>query len=143
MCWQIKAGRNSFSITGIGRSFSPSFFCFTITVKPQDPILQRFGCRPDPIKPASDANKPEAFHVYSMRQAMEEEFILDVLRNYSACELAFKLAQWAGLQHRGERRGNAKIFVSLGAFASLYVEQKMASIVEHFCVHNFPFWAVK
>ncbi len=35
---------------------------------------------------------PEAFHVYSMRQAIEEGFILDVLENYTTYKLAFRLA---------------------------------------------------
>jgi len=35
---------------------------------------------------------PAPFHVYSMRQAIEEKFILDVLQNYTAYRLAFKLA---------------------------------------------------
>ena len=39
---------------------------------------------PDPTEPPSKTNKPEAFHVYSMRQAIEEGFILDVLKNYTS-----------------------------------------------------------
>ena len=35
---------------------------------------------------------PQAFHVYSMRQAIEEGFILDVLQNYTPYKLAFRLA---------------------------------------------------
>lgn len=35
---------------------------------------------------------PEPFHVYSMRQAIEEGFILDVLKNYTPYKLAFKVA---------------------------------------------------
>ena len=34
----------------------------------------------------------EPFHVYSMQQAIKEEFILDVLRNYTTYKLAFRLA---------------------------------------------------
>ena len=37
-------------------------------------------------------NVPAPFHVYSMRQAIEEKFILDVLQNYTPYKLAFKLA---------------------------------------------------
>ena len=43
-------------------------------------------------QPAGPTNVPEAFHVYSMRQAIEEGFILDVLQNYTTYKLAFKLA---------------------------------------------------
>ena len=43
-----------------------------------------FGRRPDPSIPAGPGNLPSAFHVYSMRQAIEEGFILDVLHNYTS-----------------------------------------------------------
>jgi type I restriction enzyme R subunit len=43
-------------------------------------------------KPAGPDNLPAPFHVYSMRQAIEEGFILDVLQNYTSYKLAFKLA---------------------------------------------------
>ena len=36
---------------------------------------------------------PEAFHVYSMQQPIEEGYILDVLHNYTPYRLAFKLAR--------------------------------------------------
>ena len=48
--------------------------------------------RPQPDQPAGPENLPAPFHVYSMRQAIEEGFILDVLQNYTTYKLAFKLA---------------------------------------------------
>ena len=47
---------------------------------------------PNPDLPAGPDNLPVPFHVYGMRQAIEEEFILDVLKNYTSYSLAFKLA---------------------------------------------------
>lgn len=41
----------------------------------------------------SKRNKPVAFHVYSMRQAIEEGYILDVLQNYTSYKVAYNLAQ--------------------------------------------------
>lgn len=67
-----------------------TYVAFTAT--PKGKTLELFGRRPDPIQPASATNLPTAFHVYSMRQAIEEGFILDVLRNYTPYGLAFKLA---------------------------------------------------
>lgn len=52
---------------------SLSFFGFTATPKPA--TLELFGS-------TNQAGKKEAFHLYSMRQAIEEGFILDVLENY-------------------------------------------------------------
>lgn len=54
--------------------------------------LELFGCRPNPALPAGPENLPAPFHVYSMRQAIEEGFILDVLKNSTPYGLAFKLA---------------------------------------------------
>lgn len=60
-----------------------TYVAFTAT--PKQKTLELFG-RPGPD------GLPQAFHVYSMRQAIEEGFILDVLKNYTPYKLAFKLA---------------------------------------------------
>ena len=54
-----------------------TFVAFTAT--PKNKTMELFGTRPDPKKPAGPGNLPAPFHVYSMRQAIEAEFILDVL----------------------------------------------------------------
>ena len=66
-----------------------TFVAFTAT--PKTKTMELFGTRPDPSRPAGADNLPTPFHVYSMRQAIEEGFILDVLRNYTTYKLAFKL----------------------------------------------------
>lgn len=68
-----------------------NYYAFTAT--PKAKTLELFGRRPNPLEPASKTNKPEAFHVYSMRQAIEEGFILDVLKNYTNYKVAYKLLQ--------------------------------------------------
>jgi type I restriction enzyme R subunit len=73
-----------------GGSKNISYFAFTAT--PKAKTLELFG-RPDKLDmPLSQENKPKPFHVYSMRQAIEEGFILDVLKNYTNYSLAYKLA---------------------------------------------------
>ena len=67
-----------------------TYVAFTAT--PKTKTLQLFGRRPDPEKPEGPDNLPGPFHVYSMRQAIEEGFILDVLKNYTPYKLAFRLA---------------------------------------------------
>ena len=67
-----------------------TFVAFTAT--PKKKTIELFGTRPDPTKPTGPGNIPAPFHVYYMRQAIEEEFILDVLKNYTPYKLAFKLA---------------------------------------------------
>ncbi len=61
-----------------------TFVAFTAT--PKNKTLELFGRIPP------GGTLPEAFHVYSMRQAIEEGFILDVLQNYTPYSLAFRLA---------------------------------------------------
>ena len=65
-----------------GRQKNLSFFAFTAT--PKAKTLEVFGRK--------DADgKPRPFHLYSMRQAIEEGFILDVLRNYTTYKTYWKL----------------------------------------------------
>ncbi len=51
-----------------------SYFAFTAT--PKTKTLELFGRLPNPDGPPSKTNLPESYHVYSMRQAIEEGFIL-------------------------------------------------------------------
>ena len=109
-----------------------SYFAFTAT--PKAKTLQRFGRRPDPAQPESATNLPEAYHVYTMQQAIEEGFILDVLRNYTPYRLAFRLA------HSGADRDEAQVeraaaLKTLLGWVRLHpynIAQKVAIIVEHF-----------
>jgi type I restriction enzyme R subunit len=66
-----------------------TYLAFTAT--PKGKTLHLFGTRPDPSQPISDDNLPRPFHTYSMRQAIEEGFILDVLQNYTSWKMAFQL----------------------------------------------------
>ncbi|WP_232055095.1 hypothetical protein [Vibrio taketomensis] len=68
-----------------------SYYAFTATPKPK--TLELFGRRPDPEQPASKRNLPVAYHIYSMRQAIEEGFILDVLKNYTNYKVIYQLKQ--------------------------------------------------
>lgn len=67
------------------RSASNGLTYVAFTATPKSKTLELFG-RPGPD------GLPQPFHVYSMRQAIEEGFILDVLRNYTSYKLAFRLA---------------------------------------------------
>lgn len=70
-------------IVAQGRHQNQSFFAFTAT--PKNKTIELFG----EFNPKT--NKKEPFHVYSMRQAIEEGFILDVLQNYTTIKEAFKI----------------------------------------------------
>ena len=81
--------------------------------------MELFGRGPIPTRPPSDDNKPAPFHVYSMRQAIEEGFILDVLRNYTPYKLAFRLAHGGKemRRQRGRTQRGAEGHHALGAAA--------------------------
>lgn len=75
------------AVIGQGRHDNQSFFAFTATPKKQ--TVETFGT----VVGISANGKPvkAPFHVYSMRQAIEEGYILDVLANYTTVKEAFKL----------------------------------------------------
>jgi type I restriction enzyme, R subunit len=109
-----------------------TYVAFTAT--PKTKTLEIFGRRSNPDEPASDTNKPEAFHVYSMRQAIEEGFILDVLKNYTPYRFAFRLAsggkEWDELEV--EQDAALKRIMSWVRLHPYNISQKVAIVVEHF-----------
>jgi len=109
-----------------------SFVAFTAT--PKAKTMELFGRRPNPDAPAGPGNLPEPFHVYSMRQAIEEGFILDVLKNYTPYALAFKLANdGKELDDKEVERSAAQ--KSLMQWVKLHpwnISQKVAIVVEHY-----------
>jgi type I restriction enzyme R subunit len=110
-----------------------TYVAFTAT--PKAKTLELFGRRPKPDAPAREPdNLPEPFHVYSMRQAIEEGFILDVLRNYTPYKLAFKLANDGKEMDETEVERDAAMkgimrWVRLHPYN---ISQKVEIVVEHF-----------
>lgn len=109
-----------------------TFVAFTAT--PKAKTLELFGSKPDPTQPASATNLPAAFHVYSMRQAIEEGFILDVLRNYTPYTLAFKLAAEGREvdESEVERSAALKALMNWVKLHPYNISQKVQVVVEHF-----------
>ena len=108
-----------------------SYFAFTAT--PKGKTLELFGRCPDPESPASDDNKPEAFHVYSMRQAIEEGFILDVLQNYTSYRVAYQLAhQNPESDHEVDSKKAASKMAKWVRLHPHNIAQKVETIIEHF-----------
>ncbi len=112
-----------------------SFFAFTATPKPK--TMELFGT-PD------DQGLPRPFHTYTMQQAIEEQFILDVLANYTTYDTAFQLATkvTAGemapvqkLDDSGELVDESAATKGLMRWVKLHptnIAQKVQIIVEHF-----------
>ena len=120
-----------------------TFIAFTAT--PKNKTMELFGTRPDPTRKPAPDNVPTPFHVYSMRQAIEEKFILDVLQNYTPYSLAFKLA------HNGqelnekevERSAAMKGIMGWVRLHPYNIAQKVEIVVEHFREFVAPLLAGK
>ena len=106
-----------------GRQPNLSFFAFTAT--PKGKTLELFG--------RVDAKgTPKAFHLYSMRQAIEEGFILDVVRNYTTYATYYRLVKAVEDDPNLPKKKAAR---ALAKFMSLHphnIEQKTEVMVEHF-----------
>ncbi|MBZ8117380.1 DEAD/DEAH box helicase family protein [Roseovarius sp. LXJ103] len=103
-----------------------SFLAFTAT--PRNVTLERFG------RIGADG-KPHPFHLYSMRQAIEEEFIVDVLKNYMTYKAYYQLEKT--IEDDPAFKGR-KAQSRVARYASLHptaIDQKVEVIVEHFRRH--------
>lgn len=106
-----------------GRQPNISFFAFTAT--PKYKTLEVFGT-------TGADGKPQPIHLYSMRQAIEENFILDVLQNYTTYKTYYRLIKAIEDDPRVDKRKAAR---ALARFMSLHphnIAQKTEVIVEHF-----------
>lgn len=118
------------TITARRGSDNLSYYAFTAT--PKSKTLELFGRLPNPDLPPSKDNKPEAYHVYSMRQAIEEGFILDVLKNYTSYKVVYQLSQkLASDQEVDAKRAKIKLnnWVRLHDYN---ISQKVKVIIQHF-----------
>ena len=115
-----------------------TYVAFTAT--PKAKTLELFGRRPRPEQPAGPGNLPEPFHVYSMRQAIEEGFILDVLRNYTPYKLAFRLANGGKEmdEKEVERSAAMKGIMRWVRLHDYNISQKVQVVVEHFLENVAP-----
>jgi type I restriction enzyme, R subunit len=101
-----------------GKQSNISFFAFTAT--PKHKTIAVFGSNNEP------------FHKYTMRQAIEENFILDVLKNYTTYATYYKLIKSSETDPEVERK---KAAVALARFLRLHphnIAQKTEIMVEHF-----------
>ncbi|MBN8457931.1 MAG: type I restriction endonuclease subunit R [Verrucomicrobia bacterium] len=110
-----------------GRMKHVSFFAFTATPKPE--TLQLFKT----TNPDGSVKVP--FTIYSMRQAIEEKFILDVLENLTHWNQYFHLLKKAKDDKRFDK---AKATALLRQFAGVHahaVKKKARIMVDHFREH--------
>lgn len=108
-----------------GKQPNISFFAFTAT--PKYKTMKVFN------EPGPSGEAP--FHEYTMRQAIEEKFILDVLKNYTNYEAYFRVTQSVEDDPNVQRKKAAR---ALARFLTLHphnLAQKTEVMVEHFRTH--------
>lgn len=106
-----------------GKQSNVSMFAFTATPKPT--TLQLFGRM-------NTKGQKEAFHIYSMKQAIEEGFILDVLQNYVTYNTYYRLnkeIQEDPIYKTNEAKRQIARFVDLH---ETNISQRIEVIIEHF-----------
>lgn len=111
------------SMEARGQQNNLSFFAFTAT--PKNKTVEVFGT-PD------SQGIPKPFHLYSMKQAIEEGFILDVLKNYTTYKTYFKLSKEIEEDPNVNKKAASR---AIGRFMSLHphnLAQKTEVMVEHF-----------
>ena len=118
------------ALTAMAESRGPqpnlSFFAFTAT--PKAKTIELFGT------PGPDG-KPHSFHLYSMRQAIEEEFILSVLERYTDYDTYYKLNKQAQDDPDFPKRKAAAALAKFAALHPYNIAQKTEVIIEHFREH--------
>lgn len=103
-----------------------SYFAFTAT--PKNKTLEIFGI---PYQEGEDI-KHRPFHVYTMKQAIQEGFILDVLKNYTPIDSFYKLKKTVEDDPMFDKKRAQKKLRSFVESDSYTIAQKAAMMVEHF-----------
>ncbi len=109
-----------------GRQPNISFFAFTAT--PKYKTLKIFD------EPGPNGKAP--FHLYTMRQAFEERFIFDVLRNYTTYKAYYKLIETAAEDPVVEKKEAAKALARFLRHHPHNLASKVEVMVEHFRAHT-------
>ena len=103
-----------------------SYFAFTAT--PKNKTLETFGV---PYEEAGEI-KHRPFHVYTMKQAIQEGFILDVLKNYTAIDSYYKLIKTVEDDPMFDKKRAQKKLRSFVEGNSFTIAKKAAMMVDHF-----------
>ena len=113
-----------------------SFFAFTATPKAETKTI--FG-RPGEREDARTGQKiPESFHLYPMRQAIEEGYILDVLKGYMPYQTAYKLKEDIVPEVVVDERAAIRTIARWQSLHPTNVMSKSEFIVEHFVKNVAP-----
>ncbi|MCB0113399.1 MAG: type I restriction endonuclease subunit R [Caldilineaceae bacterium] len=123
-----KEARKNILHEQLKRTKQPNLSYFAFTATPKYKTLTVFD------EPGEDGKSP--FHRYSMRQAIEEGFILDVLDNYTTYQRYYELVQQVEDDPEVPRRKAARALARFVDMHDYNIAQKVEVIVEHFRTHT-------
>ena len=106
-----------------GKQSNVSMFAFTATPKPT--TLQLFGR-------VNTKGQREAFHIYSMKQAIEEGFILDVLQNYTTYKTYYQINKAIKDDPKCKTNSAKRQIARFVELHDTNISQRVEVIVEHF-----------
>lgn len=106
-----------------GKQGNVSMFAFTATPKPT--TLQLFGR-------VNTKGQREAFHIYSMKQAIEEGFILDVLQNYTTYKTYYQINKAIKDDPKCKTNSAKRQIARFVELHDTNISQRVEVIVEHF-----------
>ena len=106
-----------------GKQPNVSIFAFTAT--PKAKTIQLFG-------KINTKGQREAFHTYSMKQAIEEGFILDVLQNYTTYDTFYKINKEIEDDPKCKTADAKRQIARFVALHDVNISQRVEVIVEHF-----------
>lgn len=110
-----------------GKQSHISYFAFTAT--PKNKTLELFGHK-------TSEDRFVAHHIYSMRQAIEEGFILDVLENYTTFRRYFKLVKTVEEDKKYEKHKALQMLMSYVDLHPHEIEMKARIMLEHFLIRT-------
>ncbi len=123
-----EAAREEMLREQLKRTRQPNLSYFAFTATPKFKTLAVFD------EPGENGHSP--FHLYSMRQAIEEDFILDVLSGYTCYKRYYELLQKVEDDPEVPRRKTARALARFVDMHDYNIEQKVEVIVEHFRTHT-------
>ncbi len=106
-----------------GKQENVSVFAFTAT--PKNTTLELFGR-------LNQKGQKEAFHIYSMKQAIEEGFILDVLQNYTTYDTIYRLNKEIQDDPKCKTNNAKRQIARFVALHETNIAQRIEVIIEHF-----------
>ena len=112
-----------------------SYFAFTAT--PKNKTLETFGeivcdSSGNPVLDGEGMTKRKPFHVYTMKQAIQEGFILDVLQNYTPIDSFYRLMKTVEDDPMFDKKRAQKKLRSFVEGKEITIARKAAMMVDHF-----------